>query len=115
VKNSRVPIVRLALLTFFALLVHGYHLGVDDAEIYIPGIKKVADPALYPFGSQFFMSHAHLSLFSNLVGSFVRLSFLPVVIFLFHIAGIFFCCWPHGSSSAHASRAGLLGGAAFLS
>ncbi|MGI8744020.1 MAG: hypothetical protein ACR2NN_15875 [Bryobacteraceae bacterium] len=89
--KSRLPVLRLALLTFFAMLVHGYHLGVDDAEIYIPGIKKAADSDLYPFGSQFFMSHANLSLFSNLVGDFTRISLLPVnfVIFFFHLAGIF--------------------------
>jgi len=55
----------LAIIAALAVLVHGYHLGVDDAAIYVPAIKRVADPALYPFGAEFFMSHAHLSLFSG--------------------------------------------------
>jgi hypothetical protein len=57
----------------------------------VPAIKKVADPSLYPFGSEFFMSHAGLSLFPNLVGETSRLTHIPVdtVIFLWHIASIF--------------------------
>src|ERR1700686_3193295 len=82
---------RLGLIAFLSVLVHGYHLGVDDAEIYVPAIKRVADPGLYPFGSEFFMSHAHLSLFSDLVGDSARLTHLPInfVIFSWHVACVF--------------------------
>jgi hypothetical protein len=64
---------------------------VDDAAIYVPAIKQVADPTLYPFGAEFFMSHAHLSLFPLLIGGSARLTHLPidVVIFAWHVAGIF--------------------------
>ncbi len=74
-----------------AVLIHGYHLGADDAAIYIPAIKNVADPSLYPFGAEFFMTHAHLSFFSNIVGMSARLSGLPVdlVIFAWHVISIF--------------------------
>jgi hypothetical protein len=74
-----------------AVLIHGYHLGVDDAAIYVPAIKSVADPTLYPFGSEFFMSHAHLSFFPDIVGESARLTRLPIdfVIFGWHAAGIF--------------------------
>src|SRR6202011_5397929 len=69
----------------------GYHLGADDAAIYVPAIKSVADPSLYPFGSEFFMSHAHLSFFSNIVGDYARLTRLPIdfIIFAWHVASIF--------------------------
>ena len=60
----------LLLLTLFAVLVHGYHLGTDDAAIYIPAIKKAFDPHLYPFGSEFFMEHGRLSIFSPVVAVF---------------------------------------------
>jgi Domain of unknown function (DUF6798) len=88
----------LLLMAFAAVLVHGYHLGADDAAIYVPAVKKVADPTLYPFGSEFFLSHAHLSLFSNIVGGSARLTRLPAdtAIFAWHIAGIFLllaACW----------------------
>src|SRR5579862_3369889 len=81
----------LLLLAFLAVLVHGYHLGADDAAIYVPAIKHVADPRLYPFGSEFFLSHARLSLFPDLVGATARLTRLPVnlVIFLFHVVGVY--------------------------
>jgi hypothetical protein len=88
--NKRTPVFRLVLIAFAALLVHGYHLGVDDAEIYVPAIKKAADPGLYTFGSEFFMAHSHLSLFPSVVGASARLTHLPVdlVIFLWHFGGI---------------------------
>ena len=81
----------LLLLTFAAVAVHGYHLGADDAAIYVPAIKQVADPGLYPFGAEFFMSHAHLSLFPDIVGLTSRFTRIPVdsVIFLWHVGGVF--------------------------
>jgi hypothetical protein len=91
VKWAENSTLRLLLLSFFAVLVHGYHLGADDSEIYVPAIKRAADPKLYPFGSEFFMSHAHLSLFPDLVGNSARLTHLPInfVIFCWHVACIF--------------------------
>lgn len=87
----RTPVLRIALITFLAVLVHGYHLGTDDSEIYIPAIKQVVDPKLYPFGKNFFESHAHLSLFPDLIGDSARLVHLPVnwVILIWHVACVF--------------------------
>ena len=91
--SARDPLValRLAMIAALAVLVHGYHLGVDDAAIYVPAIKRVADPTLYPFGAEFFMSHAHLSFFPELIGGSARLSHLPIdaVIFAWHVASVF--------------------------
>jgi hypothetical protein len=100
----------LLLLTFAAVLVHGYHLGTDDAAIYIPAIKKAFDPQLYPFGSEFFMEHGRLSIFSPLVAISARLFHLPIdfAIFLWYVFGIFLLLvagWRIASlcfSSAHA-------------
>ena len=88
---AKSPLPGLGAITGLAVLVQGYHLGVDDAAIYVPAIKRVADPGLYPFGAQFFLSHAHLSIFSDLVGGSARLSHLPIdlVIFAWHIGSIF--------------------------
>ena len=36
------PLTVLLALSAAALFVHGYHMGVDDAEIYLPAIKKAA-------------------------------------------------------------------------
>jgi hypothetical protein len=85
------PEVRLAALTVLAVMVHGYHLGVDDSAIYVPAIKHVADSRLYPFGAEFFMSHAHLSFFAELVGGTARLTRVPVdaAILAWHVGSIF--------------------------
>ncbi len=79
------------MATALAVCVQGYHLGADDAAIYVPGIKQAADPALYPFGAQFFEQHAHLSIFPLLVGGSARLTRLPVdaAIFAWYVAGTF--------------------------
>lgn len=87
----RYPWIRLFLLACLAVLVEGYHFAVDDGEIYIPAIRKVSDPRLYPFGGEFFLSHAHLSLFSPLVGNTARLLHLSVesAVLLWHIGCVF--------------------------
>jgi hypothetical protein len=90
-NSEHTPVIGLLLITAAAVCVQGYHLGADDAAIYVPGIKKAADPGLYPFGAEFFQSHANLSLFPNLVGGSARLTGLPadLVIFAWHLAGVF--------------------------
>ncbi|MDP9171276.1 MAG: hypothetical protein M3N54_11715 [Acidobacteriota bacterium] len=110
-RTSRVR-TALALLAITAagLLVHGYHLGTDDAAIYAPGMKRAADPSLYPFNSEFFMNHAGWSVFPQLVGGTARLTGMPIdaAIFLWYLgsmlavltAALFFlrACFPTASS-----------------
>jgi hypothetical protein len=88
----------LLLLTLGALAVHGYHPYAEDAEIYLPGIKKLLHPALYPSGTEFFESHASLTLFPNLIAASVRLTHIPFdyAIFIWYLASIFLlllACW----------------------
>ena len=91
----------LFLLAFLALLVHGYHPGVEDAEIYVPGIKKLLNPALYPQNAVFFESHARMTLFPNLIAGSVRLTHLPFdwALLIWHLFAIFLLllgCWHVG-------------------
>ncbi|MGH9735073.1 MAG: hypothetical protein ACRD8A_10855 [Candidatus Acidiferrales bacterium] len=81
----------LLLLTCGAILVHGYHPFAEDAGIYVPQIRRLLHPGLYPFGSQFFESHAHMTLFPNFVAALVRLTHLrlSVVLLLSHFLSIF--------------------------
>jgi hypothetical protein len=81
----------LLLLAWAAVLIHGYHPFSEDAEIYVPQIRKLLHPGLYPFGAQFFERHARLTLFPNLVAALVRLTHLPIPAFLFvcHVLSIF--------------------------
>jgi hypothetical protein len=88
----------LLLLTLSALLVHGYHPWAEDAAIYLPGVEKILHPELFPFNSQFFESHARLTLFPNLIAASVRVSHLPlpVVLLLWQLTSIFLlllACW----------------------
>ena len=90
--------VFLLALTAAALLTHGYHPYAEDAEIYLPGVKKILYPALYPFGGEFFLSHAHMTLFPRLIAWSVRLSPLPfdAMIFVWQVLSIFLllvACW----------------------
>ncbi len=95
---SGIPLLRLLALTAAALVIHGYHLGVEDAEIYVPAAKKLLHPELYPFAPEFFLSHGHMSLFSPIVAFSARFTHLSIdwTIFSWYIATLFatvFACW----------------------
>jgi len=90
--------VLLLLLTAAALLTHGYHPYAEDAEIYLPGVERTLNPALFPVGREFFQSHASMTLFPNLVAFSFRLTHLPfeVGLLVWHVASIFLLllsCW----------------------
>ena len=90
-KTERFPFLRLAGLSLAALGIHGYHLGVEDAEIYIPAAKRLMRPELYPFAPEFFLSHGRLSIFSPLLALAAQLTRLPMdwVILLSYILSVF--------------------------
>ena len=88
----------LLLLTSAALITHGYHPYVEDAEIYLPGVERILNPQLFPVGQEFFKSHASMTLFPNLVAGSLRATHLPFEtgLFLWHVASIFLLllgCW----------------------
>ena len=96
--SKRKTTFALLLLTLAALAVHGYHPYAEDAEIYLPGVKKLLHPALYPVGTEFFQSHASLTFFPNLIAASVRITHIPFdyAIFVWYIASIFLllvACW----------------------
>lgn len=62
----------LLMLTGGAVLLHGYHVGTQDQEIYLPAIKKLLNPALYPHDSEFFLSQTRWMLFDELVAGAAR-------------------------------------------
>lgn len=100
----------LLLLTGGALIVQGYHPCAEDAEIYIPGIEKILHPQLFPEGSEFFLSHAHLTFFPNLIALSLRVTSLPMDIGLFawQLLSIFLlllACWELSSLLFPAARA----------
>lgn len=93
-----IPWGLLALLTLAAVLLHGYHLGVQDQAIYLPAIKKNLNPALYPHDSDFFLSQTRWTWFDESVAAAVRLTGLPIdaVLLAAHLFSIFLMllgCW----------------------
>lgn len=97
-KDKTLNFLLLLLLTAGALLVHGYHPYAEDAEIYLPGVEKILNPQLFPVGREFFLSHANLTIFPNLIAFSLRATHLPMEagLFLWHVASIFLlllACW----------------------
>lgn len=100
----------LLLLSAAAIAVHGYHPFVEDAEIYVPGIRKLLHPKLYPFNDGFFASHAQLTFFPNLIAWSVRISHFSLewVLLAWHFACIYallVACWKLGKLCFGSTRA----------
>jgi hypothetical protein len=102
-------------LTLGALLVHGYHPYAEDAGIYVPAIKKLIDPSLYPYGAEFFMEPARWSVFPHAIAAAVRVTHIPVPYFLLgmYTLCLFFtlaACWRIAEICGGDQASGLLGG-----
>ena len=59
-------------LTLIAALVHGYHPYAEDGGVYLPEIKRLVDPGLYPHGAEFVVGHLRYSLFAPMMMQLVR-------------------------------------------
>src|SRR5258708_6059996 len=71
-------ILLLGVLTCFAILIAGFHIGIEDDAIYLPGIKKLLNPALYPWDSQFFATQTNVFVILRAVAASVRLTHIPL-------------------------------------
>jgi hypothetical protein len=109
-------------LTLFALAVNGYHPFAEDGGLYLAGVKRLLDPALYPASVDFVMEPTRLSLFAPMVAGFVRLARLihlglPATLLALHLASIWatlFAAWMLASRccakrTARAGAVALLG------
>ncbi len=104
------PLLRLALLTAVAVAVHGYHFGTDDGAVYLPAVVHSIHPELFPYGAEFFESHADLSIFTAVVGASARFFHLTVewTVFLWHLLTVFaylFAAWRFASVCFESARA----------
>lgn len=72
----------LFLLSFLAILTHGYQFAYSDQEIVIPYILKSADQALFSGDYLFNQSSAHLSLFYPVVGFLTKFINIEIVFFV---------------------------------
>jgi hypothetical protein len=97
-SEGRPPVLRIAGLTASALIIHGYHYGVEDAEIYVPAARKLLHPDLYPYATEFFLSHGHLSVFGPILAWTAKLTHLSMdwTLFAWYIVSLFATlttCW----------------------
>jgi len=109
-SKDQFPTFKLMGLAAAALAIHGYHLGVEDGEIYLPSVKKLAHPNLYPFANDFFLLHCHLSLFGPLLAWTSRLTNMTVdwTILAWYVVSLFSMlssCWLLLTACFSSSRA----------
>ena len=90
-KRTVADVVVLVLLTILAILVHGYHLGLEDEAVYLPAIKLHLDPGLYPHDSVFFAAQMKLTVYDKVIAGLISLSHLQteLVVFVLHVFSVF--------------------------
>ena len=88
-------VLLLLLLTTSAMLVEGYHPGLEDDAFYLAAIKKNLNPALYPHDADFFRVQFQATIFDKLIAYSVRLTHLPVdwAAAAWHFVSIFLILW----------------------
>lgn len=99
--STGVRLIVCVVLAVAAVLVHGYHPFAVDGSLYVPAVKKLLHPELYPQDSEFFLFPAQLSIFAQLIAASVRLTSVPLeyVLLFWHsasIAVLLASCWRLG-------------------
>ena len=98
VRPSLIRALFCLVLAMIAVTIHGYHPFAVDGSIYVPAIKKLLNPALYPHDAEFFLFPSHLSIFAALIAASVRATSLPLeyLLLVWHVATIavfLAACW----------------------
>lgn len=85
----------LLLLAVVALLVMGYHPGLEDDGIYLAAVKSDLNPALFPFNAGFFRLQLQATVFDTWMAGFIRVTHLPVAWaeLLWQFIAIFVVLW----------------------
>lgn len=102
-------ILLLILLTVAGVLISGYHVGVEDQEVYLSAIQKNLDPSAYPFNDTFFAEQMKAALFVPAVAATARvLHSVEWALLLWHVLalfGILLACWKLVSACFESERA----------
>ena len=85
-------------LMLFAVAVGGYHPYAEDGGLYLAGVKRLLDPALYAQRAGFVLEPMRYSIFAPVVAGLVRMSHagLPAVLLGLHLVSIWvtlFAAW----------------------
>lgn len=88
-------IARLLGLTALAMLVQGYHPGLEDDAYYLAAIKNNLNSALFPHDSDFFRVLFQATIFDKLIAFFLRFTHIPLPwgILIWQCAATFLVLW----------------------
>ena len=78
---NRTTLKNLALLvslTVLAILVQGYHPGLEDDAYYLSAIKHNLNPSLFPHDADFFQVLFQATVFDKLIAVFLRWTHIPL-------------------------------------
>lgn len=81
----------ISLLTAAAVLIAGYHLGIEDQAIYLPGIRYDLNHGLYPHDAAFFLAQVQPTLIDEIVAYTSKLTHMSVAgsVFFWHLLSLF--------------------------
>ena len=68
----------LLLLAAFAMLVQGYHPGLEDDAFYVAAIKQDLNPSLFPHDADFFRVQFQATVFDKLIALSLRWTHVPL-------------------------------------
>ena len=85
----------MLLLAAFAILVQGYHPGLEDDAYYLAAIKQNLNPALFPHDADFFRLQFQATVFDKLIALSLRWSHVPLEwgILFWQLATTFLILW----------------------
>ena len=94
-RASAITAFALLLLTALAILIQGYHPGLEDDAFYLAAIKKDLNPSLFPHDADFFQLQFQATIFDKLIASSLRSTHLPLEwgIFLWQWIVTFLILW----------------------
>lgn len=94
-ESIGIKLAAFGLLGICVFAVHGYHPFANDAGIYVAGVRKLLDPALFQPDAPFVVSHTRFSIFAHLIAAFIHVTHLPLewVLLGAHLASIYLFLW----------------------
>jgi hypothetical protein len=96
--DERFAVFLISALTIFCVAVNGYHPFAEDGGLYLAGVERLVDPALFPHQTEFVLAPMRFSLFAPVVAGLVRYSHmaLQTALLTLHLASIWatlFAAW----------------------
>jgi hypothetical protein len=94
-RRTTRPLLVLLLLTIAAILIQGYHPGLEDDAYYLAAIKHDLNPALFPHDADFFQVLFQATIFDKLIAASLRWTHIPLGwgIFFWQFAATFLILW----------------------